>query len=44
MEYKYLIFVEGDTNHNKFYEMVPNGYSGKKKRKGRDGAKTTDCT
>mgnify|MGYP000922833054 CR=1 FL=1 len=24
MEYKYLIFVEGDTNHNKFYEMVPN--------------------
>ncbi len=43
MEYKYLIFVEGDANHNKFYEMVPNG-SGFTVKYGRVGAKVTEVT
>ena len=41
MEYKYLIFVEGDSNHNKFYEMVPNGESGFTVKYGRVGAKVS---
>ena len=44
MEYKYLIFVEGDANHNKFYEMVPNGDSGFTVKYGRVGAKVSECT
>ena len=44
MEYKYLIFVEGDANHNKFYEMVPNGESGFTVKYGRVGAKVSECT
>lgn len=44
MEYKYLIFVEGDTNHNKFYEMVPNGESGFTVKYGRVGARVSECT
>lgn len=44
MEYKYLIFVEGGSNHNKFYEMVPNGESGFTVKYGRVGAKVSECT
>lgn len=44
MEYKYLIFVEGDTNHNKFYEMIPNNDNSFTVKYGRIGAKVTECS
>lgn len=43
MEYKYLIFVDGDVNHNKFYEMIPSA-SGFMVKYGRVGSKINEYT